>query len=62
MVVLVALLALGLEADRHLRAAGALLRFGDVSEATGVTAWVAGYRVTPFDVEQGHVAGRVTWT
>jgi len=57
-VLLTGLLTLGLSVDRHLRAAGALLRFGDVSTATGVTAWVAGYRVTPFEVEQGVVAGR----
>lgn len=58
LVLLVVVLVLGLEVDRHLRAAGALARFGDAATATGVTAWVASYRVTDFEVQQSEVAGR----
>lgn len=51
-------LVAGLSVDRHLRAAGALLRFGEGDAAAEERGWLASYRADQVQVEESVVAGR----
>lgn len=44
--------------DRHMRAAGALLRFGGAETTSAAVGFLAGYRASPVTVAESVVAGR----